>query len=268
MKVLDGYVRSPLAGIAPWILMSVVNGPGRFEEAAAAALGLAVLTLWVSTRRGVRVHLLEGFTAVYFGVLAIVALVAPTDIVDWLHLWAGEVSNIALALFAVVTLAIKRPFTLAYAKDTTPPEHWDSPVFLRINYVISSAWAAAFVFSAVVGAYGDAVLADNDNFWTSWILPIGAVIFAVSFTEFYPDRATGEAVSWARAFDWLPPFVVVVGIAGWVSDALPDVPAISLIVVGVVASALLRRFFPSDDVPGGETTGGRSFEQRSVGGEP
>lgn len=268
MNVIDGYVRSPLAGIAPWILMAVVNGPGRFEEAASAALGLTVLTLWLGKRRGVRVHLLEGFTAVYFGALAIVALLAPAAVVDWLHLWAGEISNIALAAFAVVTLAIRRPFTLAYAKDSTPQEVWDSPVFLRINYVISAAWAGAFVFSAAVGAYGDAVLRDDDNFWTSWILPIGAVLFAVAFTEFYPGRATGEGTSWARAFDWLPPFVVVVGIVGWVSDALPDVPAVGLIVAGTVGSALLRRFFPDDAAGGGEPAGGRSLEQRSVGGEP
>ena len=63
------------------------------------------------------------------------------------------------------------------------------------------------MFSALVGAYGDAVLRDNDNFWTAWILPIGAIIFAVSFTEFYPDYATGERTSIAGAFDWVPPFV-------------------------------------------------------------
>jgi hypothetical protein len=247
MKLSDGYVRSPLAGLAPWILMAVVNGPGRLEEAATAALGLSLLTLWVGTRRGVPVHLLEAFTVGYFGVLAALGLVAPASTIEWLQMWAGEVSNIALAVFAIVTLAIRRPFTLAYAKGTAPPEYWDSPLFLRINYVISSVWAGVFLFSALLGAYADAVLRDNDNFWTGWILPIGAIIFAASFTEFYPDRATGESgATWARAFDWLPPFIVVTGIVGWVSDELPDVPAIALIVVGVLGSAAMRRFFPDD----------------------
>jgi hypothetical protein len=73
----------------------------------------------------------------------------------------------------------------------------------------------AFLVSALVGAYGDAVLRDNDNFWTAWIVPLAAIIFAGSFTEFYPDYATGQSKSWARIFDWLPPFVVVTGIVGW-----------------------------------------------------
>jgi hypothetical protein len=211
VKFIDGYVRSPLAGIAPWILMAVINGPGRFEEAASVALALALLTLWVGSRRGVPVHLLEAFTVVYFGVLALLGLVAPDSTIEWLALWAGELSNIALAA-----------------------------------YVISTAWAGAFLFSALVGAYGDAVLRDNDNFWTAWILPIGAIIFAVSFTEFYPDYATGEKTSIAGAFDWFPPFVTVAGIVGWVSDALPDSLAIALIAVGVVGSALMRKLLPKD----------------------
>jgi hypothetical protein len=249
MKFIDGYVRSPFAGIAPWVLMAVVSGPGRFEEAASAALGLALLTLWVGSRRGVPVHLLEAFTVVYFGVLAVLGLIASERTIEWLELWAGELSNIALAAFAIVTLLIRRPFTLAYAKDTTPREHWDSPLFLRINYMISAVWAGAFLVSAVVGAYGDAFLRDNDNFWTAWIVPLAAVVFAGAFTEFYPDYASGESTSVAPIFDWLPPFVMVTGIVGWVSDAVPDAVAITLIVLGVVGSAAIRRFSPTPTEP-------------------
>lgn len=256
MTFVDAFVRSPFAGIAPWVLMSLVAGPGRFEEAASAALGLTLLTLWVSWRRGVRLHLLEVFAAVFFGILAVVGLFAPDGLIDWLQLWAGELSNIALAVFAIVTLLIGRPFTLAYAKDTTPSEHWDTPLFRRVNYVISSAWALAFTVSAVSGAIGDGVLRDGDNFWTAWIVPLAAMIFAVSFTEFYPDYATAKfaydsgesrqpAPSLAGAVDWLPPFVLVTGIAGLVSDSVSVPVGIGLIVVGAAASAVLRKLTPA-----------------------
>lgn len=45
MSFIDDYVKTPLSGIAPWVLLAVVSGPGRFEEAASAALGLTLLTL-------------------------------------------------------------------------------------------------------------------------------------------------------------------------------------------------------------------------------
>ncbi|WP_422742790.1 hypothetical protein ACN27E_15580 [Mycobacterium sp. WMMD1722] len=268
MKFLDGYVRSPFAGIAPWILMAVVSGPGRFEEAASSALALSLLTLWVGRRRGVPVHLLEGFTVGYFALLSLLGLLASDGGIRWLQMWAGEVSNVALAVFALVTLAIRRPFTLAYAKDTTPQQYWDSPVFLRVNTVISAVWAGAFVFSALSGAYGDAVIGDNDNFWTAWILPIGAMIFAMSFTDFYPDHATGESTCWLPAVDWLPPFVMITGIVGWVSDAVPTAVGVAFIAVGAGGSAVLRRLMPDRGVTGGEAPGGGTFEEGSVGREP
>ena len=49
-KVLDGFLTSPLSGLAPWILFSLLSGPGRFEQSISAALGLALLTLWVGSR--------------------------------------------------------------------------------------------------------------------------------------------------------------------------------------------------------------------------
>ncbi|KUI16263.1 hypothetical protein AU193_15820 [Mycobacterium sp. GA-1285] len=248
MNFIDAYVKSPFAGLAPWILMAIVAGPGRFEEAASAALGLALLTLWVGTRRGVPVHSLEALTIAYFGVLAVLGLLAPDGVIDWLQLWAGALSNIVLAVFAVGTLIIRRPFTMAYAKDTTPREHWDTPTFRRINYAISGAWAGAFVVSAIAGAIGDAVLRDNDNFWTAWIIPIGAIVFAGSFTEFYPDYATGRSEAWSGAVDWLPPFLTVTGIVGWVTDSTSDTVAIVLIAVGVIGSVAVRRFLPEKPV--------------------
>jgi hypothetical protein len=252
MGFIDGYVKSPFAGIAPWILMSILSGPGRFEEAASAALGLTLLTLWVGSRRGVPVHMLEVFSAVFFAVLSVLGLLAPEDVIGWLELWAGELSSIALAAFAIITLLIRRPFTMAYAKDTTPSEYWDTPLFRKINYAISGVWAAAFLFSAIVGAVGDAVLHDGDGFWTAWILPLAGTLFAVQFTEFYPDYASatfaqsiGEAgdppASLIRLIDWLPPFILVTGIVGWVSDAVPTLLGITQIADGAAGSVALRK---------------------------
>lgn len=250
MKFVDAFVKSPFAGVAPWVLMSLIAGPGRFEEATSAAFGLTLVTMWAGWRRGVRVHLLEAFAAVFFGLLALIGLLAAPAVIDWLQLWAGELSNLALAVFALFTLAIGRPFTLAYAKDSTPEEHWETPLFRRINDVISAVWALAFTVSAVSGAVGDAVLRDGDNFWTAWIVPLAAIMFAVSFTDFYPDRATADpAPSWTAAIDWLPPFVMVTGIAGLVSDSVPTVVGIGCIVAGGVGSAILRKRDPTPAAP-------------------
>lgn len=255
-KFLDGYLESPLSGIAPWVVMAVLSTPGHFEQAVCAALGLTLLTMWISRRRGGTLHTLDLYGAVFFVVLAAVGLVVPAGTVDWLQTWAGEISNIALAIFVGATIVARRPFTLPYAKEQTPQEHWDSPLFLRVNYVISAVWAAAFTFSVIVGLIGNAVLHDPDNFWTGWVLQLASIFFAVAFTGWYPDHAAarfaeqaGEVpettVTTAQLFDWLPMFVLIAGIFGWVTDALPDAAAIAMIVVGIAGNALAGKLIPA-----------------------
>jgi hypothetical protein len=248
-SVVDGFLRSPLSGLAPWIVLSVFSGPGRFEEAAAGALGLAVLVGWLGHRRGIRIHLLEAFTVAYFAVLAIVGLFASDDQIRWLETWSGEVSNIALVVFAVVTLAIRQPFTLAYARDSTPREVWDSPLFYRINVVISAVWAGSFAVNAVLGGIGDAVLHDSGNFWTGWILQLASTFFAVAFTEHYPDHATADSEPPAQSLvaglvDWIPVFVLITGIAGLVTESVDTWLGVTLIVAGSVGGGLVRRLAP------------------------
>jgi hypothetical protein len=74
------------------------------------------------------------------------------------------------------------------------------------------------------------------------------MLFAIKFTEFHPrlrggkfSQSIGEPTdppeSPVRLIDWLPPFVVVTGIVGWVSDDVPDAVGIALIVAVSMGSA-------------------------------
>ncbi len=250
-RTMDAFLKSPFAGIAPWALLSILSAPGRFEMAVTAALGLSVLVILVGLSRGIRVHALELFGAVFFGVMAIVGAFADDSVIRFLELWAGELTNVSLAAFAWLTLLIGEPFTMAYAKDTTPQEHWDSPLFKRINAVITAVWASAFTFAAAVGFVGDLVFHDAANFWTGWILQLAGIFCAVAFTEFYPDYVTAKSdlangeqaqvPSVVQVVNWLPTFVIVTGIAGLVTGSIDFSVGMVLIVVGSVASGFMAK---------------------------
>ena len=258
---IDGFLRSPFSGIAPWVLMAIMSGPGRFGQSAAAALTLTLIVMWAGNRRGIKVHSLEVFGAVVFAAFVALGILGSPTLVGWLELWAGEITNGALAAYALTTLAIRRPFTISYARDTVDPEHWNSPLFVRVNYVLSAVWAGAFVINTVVGTFGDAVLHDGDNFWTGWIVQLGVTLVAVAVTEFYPDyarakflAATGQSSdsppSLGKLLEWLPGFVIGIGIAGWVSDSFSAGTGIALIAVGIVAAALMQKLFPVEEEGG------------------
>jgi hypothetical protein len=248
---LDGFLRSPFAGIAPWALLGILSGPGHFAEAVLAALGLSVLVMLLGLSRGIKPHALEVFGTAFFCVLAVGGLFASPGVIGFLQVWAGELTNISLAGFAWATLLMRKPFTMAYAKDTTPQEYWDSPLFRRINGVITAVWASAFTVAAIAGFIGDAVLHDSGNFWTGWILQLAAIFFAVSFSEFYPDYASakfdlanGEPArlpSLVGFVEWLPTFVIVTGIAGLITGSVAFGLGIALIVAGSVTSGILAK---------------------------
>mgnify|MGYP006876033721 CR=1 FL=1 len=83
--VVDSFLRSPLAGLAPWIVMAMVTGPGRFEEAASAAFGLSLVFFLAGLRRRHSIKLLEIFDLVFFGAMCIVGLIASDGVIRWMQ---------------------------------------------------------------------------------------------------------------------------------------------------------------------------------------
>ncbi|WP_284581460.1 hypothetical protein [Streptomyces sp. 2P-4] len=194
-SALRGFLESPVVGMAPWIIFSLLVGPGRFEVAVATALAAAVALVLLGhlTRPGSSWKLLELADVVFFAGMAVVGALAAPDTLRWLETYAGEVANIALTLIAFGSMAVRMPFTLQYAREQVDPSLWHTPAFLRTNYVITGAWGLAFLVAALAGAFGDLVLHNPDNIWTGWIIQITAIVAALKFTAWYPDVARARA---------------------------------------------------------------------------
>jgi hypothetical protein len=140
------YVRSFL----PWIVYAVVPS-GSWQWGALAALVVAIASIVVQTRagRGADAVIIEIGSSVFFAALTVIAFADPDS---GLHPYSAALANGTLALIAGISLAIRMPFTLGIAKQSTPREFWDLPEFLKINMIITSVWAASFVVSAIAAA--------------------------------------------------------------------------------------------------------------------
>ncbi len=242
---IRSFLANPLSGLAPWIVMAVMSGIVRFEFAVGLSLAVAVIILVANKLTGGTLKLLEFSDVVFFAGLALVGLFASDSVLDWLRTWSGELSNIALVVIALGSIALRRPFTLGYARESTPKEFWDAPAFIRTNYVITWAWALAFVVSAVSGFIGDAVLDNSNNLWTGWIIQTAAMLAAVQFTLWYPRvvRARGRAAAGipgepeppvSELFAGLAGYLPLIGIVSLVFDAAPWWVGVALIVAGPV----------------------------------
>jgi hypothetical protein len=162
-------------GFGPFILFALLS-----RLSADLALWIAFAAAFVVTIRDFIerpvLRLLDGVSLLLFGLLA---------------LWRGfldpglnlaalrTVADLGMTAAIALSLALRRPFSLQYAGR----EGWNEAAFLRVNYLISFAWLAAFAGMALA----DAAVTFAD--WP-WYVGIGAgavtLAFAVAFTLRYP----------------------------------------------------------------------------------
>jgi hypothetical protein len=253
---LRRVLASPIVGFAPWIAFSVLEGPKRYELAIGAALGIAVLALVLGMIVGARPKQLDVAAIFFFvGMLAAGLLVGPEG-QTWLDRCAGEVSNAMLVFVALGSIVLRVPFTIQYAREMTPKEYWDTALFLHINYALTWVWTATFAVTAVVGWYGDGPLNQPDNIWTNWIIQIALLIFAIRFTDWYPDVASAHASpaskgsgentpdSIASLFLPLAGYLAPIGIVLLVLGAAPTWFGVALIVIGASLARFLHKQTP------------------------
>lgn len=179
-----------LLAFAPFIAFAVADRLIGSTEGLVAGFAVSAFLLirdWFSPNR--KPKLLEIGTAVLFGALALYTLLAHPV---WSIMGVRLLVDAGLLLIVLVSLAIRRPFTLQYAREQVPQELWASQQFLRTNDVITAVWALAF--AAMVAA--DWVLLTMPDVPPRFgiIATVLALVGAIKFTGWYPDRrrATGQ----------------------------------------------------------------------------
>ena len=246
MKKIRDSINGPIGGLAPWIAMSLLAGPGRFELAVGVAFTISLVVVLVGRASGGSWKILELANMTFFTLVGILGLVVSQSTVDALDKWSGEMSSVALTLIAFGSILVRTPFTLQYAREEVPRELWDEPGFIHTNYVITAFWGGAFLVAALAGAYGDLILDNSNNLWTGWVIQIVALLIAIKFTEWYPKVAQARAPD---ATEPAPPpselllgataLLIPVGIIGLVLEACSTPVGVALIVIGAAASRAL-----------------------------
>jgi hypothetical protein len=196
---------SPFLAFAPWIIFWVIGGPSTWETASIAALLAAVLVVAISIEaprqypvaaerkpwHGLhleRIKLLDAGTVIFFAALVIVALATSRHSVAQLDKYSQALSSGALGLIALGSIVFGHPFTVDYAKETTPPKLWNTPVFKRINLVLSSVWAVVFLLCAVSGLLAVHASAKGTRDWLNWYLPIILIFIGFRLNKRYPAQ--------------------------------------------------------------------------------
>jgi len=173
-----------LLAFAPFIVFAVLDRfVGSLWGLAAATVVSAALLLRDVLTPGRQAKILEIGTLLLFGGL--------TAYMWWMNAQLSVIGvrlcvDIGLLLIVLISMALRTPFTLQYAREQVPAEQWNKPGFLRTNYVISTAWLVAFML--IVLAEVALLFMPNMPHRLGIIVIVIALVGAFKFTAWYPTR--------------------------------------------------------------------------------
>ncbi len=177
-----------LLAFAPFLAFALIDRLSGPTEGLIAGAVVSAALLLRDLIQGRTAKVLEIGTAILFGGLALYALLGRPS---WSVVGVRLVVDAGLLLIVLASLAMRRPFTLQYARERVAPELWGEPEFVRTNHVITAVWALAFAVMVVAELV---LLYVPDIPPRAGIVAIVlALVGAVKFTGWYPERRRAGA---------------------------------------------------------------------------
>lgn len=176
-----------LLGFVPFILFAVLTN---------VSIDLALWTAFaaafaISIRDFAHSRLLRALdvgSLAVFGLLSLyVGFIEPGIPVQMARL----VADGSFFVMALVSMLLRNPITLQYAREQVQEEFWKTPRFILTNYLITAGWAAAFAVMALTDAVA------NMNKRLPLTLDLGVclavLVLAILFTARYPHYLRAHA---------------------------------------------------------------------------
>jgi len=177
------------ASFVIWVVYGVLAGMRHWPAAVSFGLLASIGLLSTAAVRHIKVKLLDWVLLGYFVIAAIATFAVRSAA------FPGYSSVVIWTLYAAVTWAsILRgaPFSLQYARESAPLEHWNSPGFLRANRIISVVWGAAFVINIVLVLI--ALYPRYDSLLLSVLAPLVTMGASAVFTSRYAKISRARAL--------------------------------------------------------------------------
>jgi hypothetical protein len=178
-------------GFVPWILFAVLCRRDSLQAAVVVGLVGAVVVGLPGILAG-RPKLLELGTIAFFIVFVIVVLVVDPGADDFLNRYGRAIATAGLALIAVLSLLIGRPFTEQYAREQVDPGLWKTERFTELNRHFTAAWALVFILMACCHVAAGAIDTHRAETIFNWVIPIALVVAVVKYMARAREKGTGS----------------------------------------------------------------------------
>lgn len=146
----------------------------------AAALSLGIVA-WDVIRGGSLKMLAAGSVLIFSALGCYITLVDG----NWSPVAVRLAVDGGVLAIALLSLVIRLPFTLQYAREHVDAETLKLPGFMKANYIITWAWTGAFVLMLVADML--IIYMPSLPLWIGFAVAFAARNSAVAFTKWYPQ---------------------------------------------------------------------------------
>ncbi len=168
-----------ILAFSPWLAFLLIAHDSLFRLKLGLAVGLVLSVVMGITRLHRGIILWVGLIFFSCAMLAVAGFNSA-----WTAKHMGIMANGAMAVATWLSIIIKKPFTMDYARQHTEPSLWASPLFIQTNIVITAVWGLAFTFNTILawGKMEHFVLSELAYEVITYTVLIGTA----SFTSWYP----------------------------------------------------------------------------------
>ena len=178
MKIIT-FIKN-ISAFLPWIAFGLLSS---FSPALAISIVIIISLLSYSKLR-------KGFILEWGNLLFFVSAFISLQIFN--NTWLLKNVSILMScfFFSVVTISllIKKPFTIQYAKLQTDEKLWSSPGFLHVNKIMTIVLGLIFLIVTLIGLYRR-FHPGLINGWLVWVIALTVkLLFIRRFPKWYKKR--------------------------------------------------------------------------------
>lgn len=164
--------------LLPWCVLGIAT---RYLSARWGAIAWVVFISSTILRSRLAGHPRNPMSLVVLGLVVALTINGYLGIYPWAEQHGTAVCYAIFALTALLSVAVRAPFSSAYAKTKVPQALWKHPVFVHVNDVVSLAWAAVFAGNAVICIF-------VGRWWQMQVATYSLLAAALAFSDIYPAR--------------------------------------------------------------------------------
>lgn len=169
-RILFPFKNHIFIAFLPWVFFATFYGHSESSQLI-GSVGALILMVVLNFK-----EVCKGFILPWGSILLYVFL-AANALVPFLNLSpiaTVRLINSTLAGIIIFSMVVGQPFTLQYAKEEVDSQYWRSPLFLKINWVLTAIWAVLMVVMALPG-----YILDFEAIHASWFWRYGLMFLCV-----------------------------------------------------------------------------------------